>query len=136
MALKVPFAASLVFLDACILSPLTGCKLRAYSNNHAPADGDTAGSYTECTFPGYAALTLTTWSAAALDGSNKASTAVSIQTWTAGSIVTPQNVYGIYVTTSAGVLLYAELNPGGVVSISTPGQTYSYTPVFTEKSEF
>jgi hypothetical protein len=135
MALKVPTAASLVFLDGTILAVLAGAKLHSYSNNHTPAGTDTVSDYTENTYPGYAAITIPTWIAAALIG-GKASTTVAQQTWTAGSIVTPQNVYGIYVTTAAGVLLYGEINPGGVVSMAIPGQTYSYTPVFTEASEF
>ena len=40
--------------------------LRLFKNNITPSDTDTAGTYTEATFPGYAAITLTgaSWNAA------------------------------------------------------------------------
>jgi hypothetical protein len=136
MSLKVPFAGSLKLLTAIITSSLSTAILRSYSNNHVPADGDVAATYTENTYPGYAGIALNAWSIPALDGSNKASTNMPSQVWTGGAIITPQNIYGVYVTDAGGNLLYAELNPAGVVSMAVAGQTYAYTPVFTLKSEF
>lgn len=136
MSLKVPYASTLKGLDLLVAAWLEGATLRLYSNNHTPADADTVGDYTECTFPGYAAISLTGWSGAALNGSNKAETVLGPQTFTGGSIVTPEDIYGIFVTDVDGDLIDAEINPAGVVSMSLAGQTYSYTPKFTLKSEF
>lgn len=136
MALKIPFASTLKINDAIIATLIEGGSLRLYSNNHPPADGDVAGDYTECTFPSYAPKTLTGWPASTLDGSNRASSALAFQTWTAGTIVSPEDVYGIFLLDVDGDLAYAELNPGGVVSIATTGQVFQYKPVFTYKSTF
>jgi len=136
VALKVPEASSVAMLEALRLAVMMDYDLRLYSNNHTPADGDDVTDYTECTFPGYAAIGMSTWSAAALNADGKAETSEVTQTFTGGAIITPQNIYGIFVTDLGGDLVYAELNPGGVVSMAVAGQTYSYLPRFTLASEF
>jgi len=137
VALKVPFDASLIVLMTIRDSLLMNCTLRLYSNNHTPADGDDVTDYTEATFPGYAGIPMTTWSAAALNASNKAEVAEAAQIFTAGVIITPEDIYGIFVTDdSSGDLIYAEENPAGPVTMSAFGQTFSYLPRFTLDSEF
>lgn len=138
MALKEPYDSTLQINDTIIAALLEGGELRLYSNNHTPANGDAldGSDYTECTFPGYAAITLTGWPASSLDASNRASSQLAFQTFTAGTIVSPEDVYGIYVMSVGGDLVYAELNPGGVVSIAVTGQVFQYRPVYTHKSTF
>jgi len=137
MSLKIPYASTLVVQDVITAEILEDCTLRLYSNNHVPANADVVGDYTECTFPGYSGIPLTGWSAAALNASNKAETELAMQVFTAGVIVTPQDVYGIFVTYNpTGDLVYAELDASGPITISTPGQSYGYLPRFTYKSEF
>lgn len=134
MALKIPFASTLEILDAIVAAKLDGAKLRQYVNNHTPANGDVTANYTQAAYPGYAEITLTGWPAAALDGSNRASVALALRTWTAGAVVTPEDVFGIYVVSAAGNLLYAEKDPSGPITVSTAGQVTGYVPVFTYKS--
>jgi len=137
MSLKIPFASSLKFQDAITVALLNNATLRLYSNNHVPANADTVADYTEATFPGYAGIALSAWSAAALNASNKAETVLPIQVFTAGVIVTPQDIYGIYVTYDVdGSLLYAELDSSGPITIASTGQSYGYLPRVTYKSEF
>lgn len=137
MSLKVPYASTLFLLDQIITAVLDDCTLRLYVNNHVPANGDTIADYTEATFPGYAAIPFGSWPAASLNPSNKASTELALQVFTAGVVITPEDVYGIFVThDGTGDLVYAELDAAGPVTISTPGQSYGYLPRFTLKSEF
>jgi len=137
MSLKIPYASTLVILDAIIAEILEDCTLRLYSNNHVPANADDVTDYTECTFPGYAGIPLAGWSAAALNASNKAETELPMQVFTAGVIVTPQDVYGVYVTYNVdGSLIDAELDASGPIEINSTGQSYGYLPRFTFKSEF
>jgi len=136
MALVYAESGTLGALQAVIDEQLEGAELHLYSNNHTPLAGDTVADYDECTFDGYAAIPLVGWTAPAILLSGKAGTDLGPQTFTAGGSVTPEDVYGIYVTDSLGVLVYAELNPAGLVVMSVPGQEYSYTPVVTLVSEF
>lgn len=137
MSLKIPYASTLQVQDVITAEILEDCTLRLYQNNHVPANADVVGDYTESTFPGYAGIPLAGWSAAVLNSSNKAETELPMQIFTAGVIVTPQDVYGIFVTFNpTGALVYAELDASGPITISTPGQSYGYLPRFTYKSEF
>jgi len=136
MALKIPYASSLKNLSKQIAELLEGATLHLYKNNHTPANADAldASDYVEADFPGYSSQSLDSWPFPSLDGSNRASSALSPIVFTAGAIVTPQDVYGIYVLDVDGDLAYAELDPGGPRTFNTAGQTESYTPVFTFKS--
>jgi len=137
VALKIPYDSTLFLLNQLITSVLDDCTLHLYVNNHVPANGDTVADYTEATFPGYAPIPFGSWPFATLNASNKASTELAMQIFTAGVVITPEDVYGIYVThDGSGDLVYAELDASGPVTISTPGQNYGYLPRFTFKSEF
>jgi len=135
MSIKVPNVSELTLLDALISGKLNGAKLRAYQNNYTPVDTSVIGDFTQATFSGYAEITLNTWTAAALNASNKAETSMAAQTWTVAAGGVSNTVYGIYVVDAAGNLLYAEANPAGPVTLNTIGQFYSYLPRFTLKSE-
>ena len=137
MSIKVPFLASLQYTDAVIAALLDGAKLRLYKNNYTPVNGSVLGDFTVANFDGYAEINLAAWSAAALDANNKAATAMASQTFTmTAPAATPNDIYGIFVVTAGGVLLYAERNPAGPITMNTAGQTYSYLPRFTGISEF
>lgn len=104
--------------------------LRLYSNNITPSDTDIAGTYTECTFPGYAAITLTgaNWNAAA--GGSISYNAQ--QTFTRSSTGTAENVYGYYVTqTTSGLLVYSERDGSAPFSIANTGDNVKLTPTIT-----
>jgi hypothetical protein len=136
MAIKVPYLAALQFTDAVITLLLDGCELALYKNNYTPINTSLLANFTECNFDGYARITLTGWPAAALDANNKAATALAAQTFTCTGAVTPNDVYGMFVVSGAGALMFAERNPSGPITINTAGQTYSYTPKFTGLTEF
>ena len=78
--------------------------LKLYTSNTTPAEGDTAGTYTEASGSGYAAITLTgsSWGSAA-----SGSIAYAQQTFTFTGAIGP--IYGYFVVqASSGTLLYSE----------------------------
>ena len=135
MSLVVCNDGDIAFLDDVANGSLMGAFLRLYVNAHTPVEGDTVAAYTEATYPGYAGVSMLGWSSAYLNVGGKAQVDHAMVTFTAGLIVTPEDVYGIYVTDGAGNLLYAEEDPAGPVNINTPGQTYTYTPAVTGNTE-
>jgi uncharacterized membrane protein len=99
MALLVPDVGEVVLL-ASILYPASGenWTLKLYSGNVTPAETDTAASYTEATFTGYTAKTLTRTQSGA--------------TWAVPttSTGTTSSIYGYYVVgATSTTLLFAEL---------------------------
>jgi len=136
MSIKVPYLASLQYTDAVTAALLENAELCLFKNNYTPINTTILSDLTEANFTGYSRITLTGWSAAALDANNKAATSLGPQTFTCSGGATPNDIYGIFVLTSGGALLYAERNPAGAVTINTAGQTFSYTPKFTGISEF
>jgi hypothetical protein len=68
MALNFPDAGENLALESIVNKTAPqNLVLRLYSNNITPSDTDVTGTYTEATFPGYAAITLAgaSWNAAA-----------------------------------------------------------------------
>lgn len=103
--------------------------LRLYQNNITPSDSDTAGTYTEATFTGYAGITLTgaTWNAAAAG-----TIAYSAQQTFTCSGASSNNIYGYYVTQSAsGVLLYSERDASAPFAITNSGDAVKITPTIS-----
>lgn len=101
--------------------------LRLFASNTTPADTDTAGSYTEATFPGYGAITLTgaSWNSAA-SGSISYS---AQQTFTRSSTGTTENIYGYYVTqVTSGILLYSERDASAPAPMTSAGDAIKLTP--------
>lgn len=135
MALKVPFASLPVILQQ-LVAYFNGLKIKLYKNNHTPADADTVADYTEADFDGYASKNLTAFGAAFLNASNKGETDHTILTWTDTGAVTPNSIYGYYVTTAGGALLWAEKLSNGPITMQANGDQYSVIPAFTFKSEF
>jgi hypothetical protein len=103
--------------------------LRLFQNNITPSDTDTAGAYTESTFPGYSAITLTgaSWNSAA-SGSIAFG---SQQTFTCSGSAS-QSVYGYYITqTSSGILLWSERDASAPFAIANSGDAVKLTPAIT-----
>ena len=108
--------------------PVSTAVLHLYQNNHTPADADTVSAYTECTFAGYAAQSITGWTTPTATGHVSRSTATKL-TFTRTSTGTTQTVYGYYVTDAGGTnLLWAELDPSSPIPITNNGDTYAVTP--------
>jgi len=103
--------------------------LRLYKNNITPSDTDTAATYTEATFTGYAAITLTgaSWNAAAAG----TITYSAQQTFTCSAVAT-DDIYGYYVTqTGSGTLLYSERDASAPFAVRISGDAVKITPTIS-----
>jgi hypothetical protein len=103
--------------------------LKLYINNITPSDTDTHATYTEATFGGYAAATLTgaTWGAA----SSGTITYGSQQTFTCNAVAT-DDVYGYYVVqATSGTLLYSERDAAAPFAIRNSGDAVKITPTIS-----
>jgi hypothetical protein len=87
--------------------------LKLYSSNTTPAESDTAATYTEATFTGYSAKTLTssqsggTWAVPTTSTGTTSSTYGTTLTW---SPTTSQTIYGYFVIgATSTVLWWAEI---------------------------
>lgn len=111
--------------------------LRLFSNNATPAGTSVISDFTEATFTSYAALTLTrgTWASAATSdfggGTIKAYSTYAQQTFTCGT--TGDTIYGYYMTTVGGALLWAEKFASPRVLSNT--DELLVTPFFSLNSE-
>lgn len=103
--------------------------LRLYINNITPSDTDTAGTYTQAGFPGYAAITLTgaSWNAP----SGGTITYGSQQTFTCSGTST-DDVYGYYVVqVTSGTLLYSERDASAPFAVRNSGDNVRITPTIS-----
>jgi hypothetical protein len=111
--------------------------LHLYNNNATPAGTSVIGDFIEATFTNYAAYTLTrgSWASAITSnfggGTVKAYSTYATQTWSCGA--SGDTIYGYYVTTDGGNLLWAESFSSPRVLFNT--DTLLLTPVFTLNSE-
>ena len=96
-----------------------------------PSEGSTNASFTEATFTGYSAASLTagSWTITAGDPSTAAYPQVTF-TSSAGS--QNQNIYGYYVTRATGPeVVFAELFTDGPYNIANNGDAIKVTLNFT-----
>lgn len=100
--------------------------LRLYSNNITPADADTAATYTEATFTGYSAITLT---GASWGAGSAGVTSFAQQTFTRSSTGATENIYGYYVTqVTSGVLIWSERDAAAPAAMTNSGDNIKLTP--------
>jgi hypothetical protein len=113
-------------------------KIGLYKNDWTPALNDDITAVTPADFGGYAGeQDLDSWDVGgiAFVDPRYVMTHPNI-TWTANGAST-NTVYGYYVTSNAGVLLWAERRATGGVTVGTVnGQTYVVAPLQTDRSEF
>lgn len=103
--------------------------LRLFSNNITPAETDVAATYTEATFAGYAAITLT---GANWNTGTGTVTYNAQQTFTRSTTGTVENIYGYYCTQLAsGLLVYAERDAAAPAAITNSGDNIKLTPAIT-----
>lgn len=130
MALNVPDVGENLILEMIVnKTAAQNLSLRLYKNNITPSDTDTAATYTEATFGGYAAITLTgaNWNAAA-SGSIAYNTQ---QTFTCNAVAT-DDIYGYYVTqVTSGTLLYSERDGAAPFAVRNSGDNIKITPTIT-----
>lgn len=132
MALLVPNTGEVIALEALVNKTAPqNLVLRLYESNTTPAEGDTAGTYTEATFTGYSALTLTGSSWGSAVAGAPSSIAYAQQTFTS-SAAQSKTVYGYYLTqATSGTLVYAERFSDGPYAITNNGDAVKVTPTIT-----
>lgn len=127
MALNVPDVGENKILEHIVNKTAPeNLVLRLYKNNITPSDTDTAATYTEATFTGYAAITLTgaSWNAA----SAGSITYSAQQTFTC-SAVAVDDIYGYYITeVTSGVLIWSERDGAAPFAIRVSGDAVKITP--------
>lgn len=99
--------------------------LKLFSSNTTPSETDTAGTYTEATFSGYAAITLTgaSWGAAST------TIAYAQQTFTHNGGGVSNSIYGYFVVqVTSGTLLYAERDASAPFTLTNNGDNVKITP--------
>lgn len=128
MALNFPDVGENLALEMIVnKTAAQNLNLRLFTSNTTPADTDTAGTYTEASFTGYAGITLTgaSWGTAA----SGVITYGSQQTFTCSGTGATQNVYGYYVTqVTSGILLYSERDASAPAPITNSGDALKLTP--------
>jgi len=115
-----------------------GYKMHLFQNNYTPLITSVASDFTECTFGGYSGgIYLTSWSGGTIAFiTPRAFIYHADVVWTATGAST-NSVYGYYVLDGSGVLRWAERRPGGAVTVGAiTGQTYTVSPLFSQRSEF
>jgi hypothetical protein len=106
--------------------------LRLYTSNTTPAETDTAASYTEAAWTGYAAITLTGASWGAPSEGAPSSIAYAQQTFTSSAGQGPINNYGYFMTRfTSGRVALAERFSDGPYAISNNGDQIKITPTIT-----
>jgi hypothetical protein len=129
MALNVPNTGENIALEALVNKTAPqNLVLRLFKNNITPSDTDTAGTYTEATFPGYSAITLTgaSWGAASAGTISYAQ-----QTFTCSGTAT-DDIYGYYTTqATSGTLVYSERDGSAPFAIRNSGDNIKITPTIS-----
>lgn len=135
MTLRVPNASEERFLDLILAADYT---LRLFTNDVAAGLTETqmealaTGSFTEATFPGYAAATLTGGSWTTTPGDTESVAMYAQQTFTRSSTGGGQTVRGYYVTNPAAsdALVWWEYFDGPII-VTNAGDAIVITPTFT-----
>lgn len=130
MALNVPTVGSNAILEMIVNKTAPQNPVaKLYKNNITPSDTDTAATYTEATFPGYAAITLTgaSWNTASAESISYGSQ----QTWTCSGVST-DDIYGYYIVqTTSGILLWSERDASAPFAVRNSGDAIKLTPTIT-----
>jgi hypothetical protein len=127
MALNVPDVGENIALEAFVNKTAPQNQtLKLFQNNITPSDTDTAGTYTEATFTGYAGISLTGagWNAAAAG----TITYSAQQTFTSSGTVN-NSIYGYYVVQStSGILMWSERDASAPFVVANVGDAVKLTP--------
>jgi len=105
--------------------------LRLFTSNTTPADTDTTATYTEASFTGYTAKTLTGASWTVTPGT-PSEAAYAQQTFASTASQTAATVYGYHVTqTTSTELMWAERFTDGPYVVTNNGDEIRVTPKLT-----
>ncbi len=103
-------------------------KLKLYTNDITPDEGDTAGIYTEATFTGYSAAALAGANWNFTSGNPSFATYSSTLTFTSSAPQTLEAIYGFYVVqTTSELLMWAERFDTGPFNIRLNGDNIQIT---------
>ena len=130
MALVVPDTGENLALEMVVnKTAAQNLVLKLFQSNTTPAEGDTAGTYTEATFSGYSAITLTGASWGAASGG---SIAYAQQTFTHNGGATSNSIYGYYmIQLTSGTLFLAERDGSAPFTLANNGDNVKITPTIT-----
>lgn len=108
MAGIIPKAAETDTLTDLIANDLDNWYMRLFSSNITPDANTTLATLLagEASFTGYAPVHLTTWTAAAIDGTNAAISTTTQGQFTGTGVGGTGNIYGYFLTNSAGTKFY------------------------------
>jgi hypothetical protein len=130
MALVFPDQGENISLEAIVNKTAPqNLVLRLYQNNITPGESDTEATYTEATFTGYVAVTLTgsSWGTAA-----GGTISYAQQTFTSTALQATQNIYGYYLTqVTSGKLVYSERFSDAPYPITNNNDQIKVTPTIT-----
>ncbi len=111
-------------------------EMHLYKNDLTPDLDTVVSDFTEADFGGYAALTITGWSAAITVADHAKSIANMCQ-FTHDGGGSANNIYGYYVVVQgSGELVWAERDPNAPVLIDAAHLLYQVITAFTRISEF
>jgi len=85
---------------------------RLYTNNYTPVYTSTAADFTEPTGSWYRAKQVKSWGTPANLASGYAEITADVQTWVAAGTIVNESVWGYWVTTASGLLVFAERKGG------------------------
>ena len=130
MTISVPDVGENIALEALVnKTAAQNLVLKLFSSNTTPAESDTAVTYTEATFSGYAAITLTGASWGAASGG---SIAYAQQTFTHNGGGVSNSIYGYFVIqTTSGTLVYSERDGAAPFTLANNGDNVKLTPTIT-----
>lgn len=100
--------------------------LRLFENNYTPIETSTYASFTEATFSGYAAKTLTGANWTVTNADPAVATYSTTQTFTSNAAQT-KAVYGYYITKGVSNVVFAELFTGAPYNIVNNGDVVNVT---------
>lgn len=109
--------------------------LRLYKNDVEPDEGLPTSQFSESTFPGYAPVNPLDFAPAVLLGSGKAQARDNLRNWTRGAGTGAEDIYGWFITNSAGEWIFAHRTSLAPVPMRVEGQTYSLEVRLTEVTD-
>lgn len=109
---------------------LDDCIMKLFKNNVALSPDMVVGAFEEADFAGYAVPTEVVWGTPYIDDDNNAVMVGDQKTFVATGDTPVNTIYGYYITTTAGVLKYAERLETPVV-IAATGEGLTVVPKIT-----
>lgn len=101
--------------------------IRLFKNNHVPADTDTAADYTTADFSGYPGPVGLIWGSAFVNDADQGEVDAAQVDWEHNGGGTANLIYGVFVISGTGHLVYAE-RFDAPISMAAPPDAIHYIP--------